>query len=51
VLIILAVVALALSHRLEDPESVAASHEDRAAAGIGATPVVADARGMAEQIQ
>jgi MFS family permease len=51
VLIALAGVALALSHRLEDPESVAASRDGRATAVLGVPPVAADARCVAEQIQ
>jgi MFS family permease len=49
VLIVLAGVALALSHRLEDPESVAFSAR-QAPAAIGCPPVGADVRGAAEQI-
>jgi MFS family permease len=44
VLIVLAGIALALSHRLEDPESVAA-------AATGAPPLAVDPRCVAEQIQ
>ena len=52
VLIALAGVALALSHRLEDPESVAASRGAQGAPAIGPPPVAtADARCVAEQIQ
>jgi MFS family permease len=52
VLIALAGVALALSHRLEDPESVAASRDAQGASAIGPPLVVtADARCVAEQIQ
>ncbi len=50
VLIVLAGVALALSHRLEDPESVASSLEARASAAVGAPPLTADARCVAEQM-
>jgi MFS family permease len=49
VLIVLAGVALALSHRLEDPESVAFSAR-QAPAAIGCPPVGAEVRGAAEQI-
>jgi MFS family permease len=51
VLIILAGIALGLSHRLEDPESVAASREAPTAAATGAPPLAADPRCVAEQIQ
>jgi MFS family permease len=51
VLIVLAVVALALSHRLEDPESLAASGKAQAAAAIGAPPVAAADGCVVEQIQ
>jgi hypothetical protein len=51
-LIGLAVVALLLSHRLEDPQSPAAQRDAEAACAVAAPPVLAaQAASAAEQIQ
>jgi hypothetical protein len=50
-LIVLALAALALSHRLEDPESIAASRRAQNVPAIASEPVTAESQSVAEQIQ